>query len=147
MIAPFCEEFTFRACMMPIMLQSFSIPNACIISSLFFGIGHFHHIYSRLKNGLELESAILVSMFQFLYTTVFGIYSAFLFASTGHFIAPLLAHSFCNFMGVPDIQELFEYEGIKRTILISCYFIGLFLWIYLLKNAFQPLFYNNQLYT
>ncbi|KAL5274772.1 RCE1 family protein [Megaselia abdita] len=146
-IAPFCEEFTFRACMMPIMLQSFSIPQSCIISSLLFGIGHFHHIYSRLKDGLELKSAIIVSLFQFSYTTIFGIYSAYLFTRTGHFIAPLLAHSFCNFMGVPDIQELYKYEGFRRTALVICYFIGLFGWIYLIKTAFQPNVYNNYLYT
>lgn len=132
--------------MMPIMLQSFNIIHACIISALFFGIGHFHHIYSRLKNGLELGPAIIISLFQFLYTTVFGFYSAYLFTSTGHFIAPLLAHSFCNYMGVPDIHELLEYKGIKRYILVMCYFVGLFGWIYLLKNAFDPHFYKNDLY-
>lgn len=146
-IAPFCEEFTFRACMMPIMLQSFSLKQSCVISSLFFGIGHFHHIYSRLKNGLELKPAIIVSLFQFSYTTIFGIYSAYLFASTGHFIAPVLAHSFCNFMGVPDIQELFEYKGFKRTVFITCYFIGLLSWIYLIRNVFQPHLFSNELYT
>lgn len=146
-IAPFCEEFTFRACMMPILLQSFSLPISCVISSLLFGIGHFHHIYSRLKSGFDLKPAIIVSFFQFSYTTIFGIYSAYLFASTGHFIAPLLAHSFCNFMGVPDIQELLENDGLKRKLLISCYFIGLFGWIFLIRTAFQPDFYKNSLFT
>ena len=45
-------------------------------------------------------------LFQFAYTTVFGMYSAFLFIKTGHFAAPFIVHAYCNFMGFPDFMEV-----------------------------------------
>ena len=46
------------------------------------------------------------SLFQFAYTTIFGMYSAFLFIKTGHFAAPFIVHAYCNFMGFPDFMEV-----------------------------------------
>ena len=43
---------------------------------------------------------------QFAYTTIFGMYSAFLFVKTGHFAAPFIVHAYCNFMGFPDFMEV-----------------------------------------
>jgi prenyl protein peptidase len=41
-VAPLSEEFTFRACMMPLLLQSFSSTTSILISPLFFGVGEFN---------------------------------------------------------------------------------------------------------
>lgn len=38
-VAPLSEEFTFRACMMPLLLQSFSPMTSIFITPLFFGVG------------------------------------------------------------------------------------------------------------
>jgi len=38
-VAPLSEEFTFRACMMPLLLQSFTPTTSAFISPLFFGVG------------------------------------------------------------------------------------------------------------
>ncbi|MBA0660673.1 hypothetical protein Goklo_012650, partial [Gossypium klotzschianum] len=35
------------------------------------------------------------------YTVVFGSYASFLFIRTGNIVAPLVAHAFCNYMGLP----------------------------------------------
>lgn len=45
--------------------------------------------------------ALLRSLFQFGYTSVFGFYAAFLYLRTGSLPAAILAHSFCNWMGLP----------------------------------------------
>lgn len=42
-VAPLSEEFTFRACMLPLLLQSFSPMTAIFITPLFFGVGELIH--------------------------------------------------------------------------------------------------------
>nr|CAD7445062.1 unnamed protein product [Timema bartmani] len=100
-VAPLSEEFTFRACMLPLLLQCFQPITAIFVCPLFFGIG-----------------------FQLSYTTIFGAYSAFLFFKTGHFVAPLTAHAFCNHMGFPDFAEILTYKDPRRCFLIFLYVIG-----------------------
>jgi prenyl protein peptidase len=100
-VAPLSEEFTFRACMLPLLLQSFSPMTSILITPTFFGVAHLHHMIERLRSGMDKRTAIIISFFQFFYTSVFGIYSAYLFVRTGHFVAPFIAHAFCNHMGFP----------------------------------------------
>ncbi|XP_067641170.1 CAAX prenyl protease 2 [Eurosta solidaginis] len=145
-MAPLSEEFVFRACMMPLILQSFSPLTSVFITPLFFGTAHIHHIGERLSLGMELKTAIVISCFQLTYTTIFGFYSSFLFARTGHFIAPFLVHAFCNHMGLPDVQDLWQQHLVRRIIFIICYFAGLIGWIILLPIATQPSLYSNNLY-
>lgn len=122
-VAPLSEEFTFRACMLPLLLQSFSPMASIFITPMFFGVGkwpwfyqssysmrflykfaaHLHHMIERLRSGMDKRTAVIISFFQFFYTSIFGIYSAYLFVRTGHFVAPFIAHAFCNHMGFPGI--------------------------------------------
>lgn len=60
-IAPLSEEFTFRACMLPLLLQSFEPWSAVLITPLFFGVAHLHHMIERLRTGMELKSVLIVS--------------------------------------------------------------------------------------
>lgn len=60
-VAPLSEEFTFRACMMPLLLQSFKPLAAVAITPMFFGIGHLHHIIERLRAGLPVKKILIVS--------------------------------------------------------------------------------------
>merc|ERR1719209_2111720 len=50
-VAPFSEEFTFRACMLPMLLRHYTPTQAIIVSPLFFGVAHFHHMVERIKKG------------------------------------------------------------------------------------------------
>ncbi|XP_055905652.1 CAAX prenyl protease 2 [Eupeodes corollae] len=145
-VAPLSEEFTFRACMMPLILQSFTPIKSVFITPLFFGVAHFHHISERLSTGLDLKTAVIVSCFQLTYTTLFGFYSAYLFAKTGHFIAPVLAHAICNHMGFPDFQEVFQQNTKKKIIFCSIYVFGLISWIVLLPVVTNPSWYGNTIF-
>lgn len=60
-VAPLSEEFTFRACMMPLLLQSFSPKTAIFLTPLFFGVAHLHHNIERVRSGMDVKTAILVS--------------------------------------------------------------------------------------
>lgn len=95
-------------------------------------------------NNLDKKINFKILGFQFLYTTIFGAYSTFLFLRTGHLIAPVVAHAFCNHMGFPDIAEPLQYKGVKRCLLISSFILGLILWCSLLIPMTEPsIYYNN----
>lgn len=68
-MAPLSEEFTYRSCILPLLLQNFSPFTAILISPLFFGVGekipqikkkkfittnlflaHFHHMWERIHH-------------------------------------------------------------------------------------------------
>ncbi|KAJ8963282.1 hypothetical protein NQ318_018749 [Aromia moschata] len=142
--APFSEEFTYRSCMLPLLLQSLKPATAVIISPLFFGVAHFHHMRERMKYmGLDFSTALKISCFQFVYTTIFGMYSSYIFYRTGHFVSLFIVHAFCNHMGFPEIVEIGTYKRKKQIIIISLFFIGFIAWCFLLKPLTEPTWYHH----
>lgn len=43
---------------------------------------------------------------QFLYTSIFGWYAAWLFVRSGHLAAPVAVHAACNALGFPDFERM-----------------------------------------
>lgn len=98
-----------------------------------FGLAHIHHAYETYKRLGRTSGALRTAMlssrkyvvvlivqnsdlrpsvFQFIYTTVFGWLCSFLFLRTGSILVPISAHVFCNIMGFPMLpQELKEYPN------------------------------------
>ena len=140
----FCSS---GACMLPILLGCFTPGWAVVIAPLFFGTAHIHHMVERIKKGQPVREALLISLFQINYTTIFGMFSAFLFIRTGHLAAPVVAHGFCNFMGFPDITEVNSFKGKEKLFHISLYFVGMVLFYKLLYPLTEPSLYANTLYT
>lgn len=145
-VAPFSEEFTFRACMLPVLLGHYTQTQAVIISPLFFGVAHFHHMVERIRKGERVFNAFVISMFQFTYTTIFGMYSALLFVRTGHFAAPFVVHAYCNFMGFPDFGEVANAEPKKRAFLTAMFVAGAAGFSLLLWPLTDPALYHNSVY-
>ncbi|KAK4301065.1 hypothetical protein Pmani_026771 [Petrolisthes manimaculis] len=145
-VAPFSEEFTFRACMLPILLQCVSPGRAVFIAPLFFGVAHLHHAVDRVRAGTDLPTIILVSSFQFLYTSVFGFYSAFLFIRTGHFLPLFAVHAFCNHMGLPELKNMMRFGSPLRYKLLAVHVAGLVAWYYLLFPLTEPAYFSNTRY-
>ncbi|XP_017890193.1 CAAX prenyl protease 2 isoform X1 [Ceratina calcarata] len=138
-VAPLAEEWTFRACMLPLLLQCFTPTTAIFTCPLFFGFAHFHHLVDRMRTGMNLKHAILLSCFQCAFTTLFGAYAVFLFIKTGHFAAVFVVHSFCNCMGCPDLSEVVAVKDrLKRVGLLSLFIIGLVAWCFLLTPMTNP---------
>ena len=114
-------------------MKSFPLKNhKCFMSVYFFPQ---HHMIERIRKGQDIQTAVMISLFQAsfrnlfphagkfelmcsrfqsTYTTIFGMYSAFLFVRTGHIAAPVVAHGFCNFMGFPDFNELLNHPPRTR---------------------------------
>jgi prenyl protein peptidase len=48
--------------------------------------------------------ALARTIFQFTYTSLFGFFAAFVYIRTGNLLSVILAHSFCNWMGLPRLS-------------------------------------------
>lgn len=54
-VAPLSEEFTFRACMLPLLLQSFSPMTSIFITPLFFGVGKTRWNNSQIDSNCKFS--------------------------------------------------------------------------------------------
>lgn len=128
-IAPWTEEIIFRGCMIQALLASgMSARKVVLVAPLFFGVAHIHHAMKRLSNGEPPKMVILATIFQFLYTSLFGSYASHAFVRVGSVLSVTLSHSYCNWMGLPDLgcfgnpqHTLYPY----RKILLVFYLVGI----------------------
>ncbi|CAG5122135.1 unnamed protein product [Candidula unifasciata] len=147
-VAPISEEFIFRACMLPLLVPCLGPVLSVFLCPLFFGVAHFHHMIEKVAHGQQaVGEAFAQSLFQLSYTTVFGAYSAFLFLRTGHLMAPVIAHAFCNHMGFPSFGEVMGYSSSTRLKLSIMFVLGLVAWLGLLFPLTSPWLYSNDVYS
>jgi len=136
--APLSEEIVFRACMCPLLVAGgFSQAAAIWISPLFFSLAHVHHI-------LRGERVAMVIL-QAAYTCIFGWYAALLFLRTGHLLAPLLAHMFCNVMQLPRFQDI--PHRVDKNICTGLYVCGVILFGCLLMWFTEPGWYHSVFFS
>lgn len=94
----------WRSLMVPLhLLAHFTEKQIVFLTPLYFGIAHVHHLYEFHITHPEVPMlmASLRSLFQFTYTSLFGFFATFLYLRTGNVYTCILAHSFCNWMGLP----------------------------------------------
>jgi prenyl protein peptidase len=140
-VAPFSEEFVFRACLMPFLLPALGPPQTVLLCPLFFGVAHLHHILEWLYDRATPISDVLIGLaLQVGYTSVFGMFSAFLFVRTGHLVSPVLAHSLCNLLGLPPVDELTSHP--HPIALLSLYLLGMTAFILLLFPLTDPTWFS-----
>ena len=116
-VAPITEEWIFRCCSLPLLAAAFDTTTAVWTAPLFFGLAHLHHYFG----GTPLLNVLV----QFTYTTVFGWMSACVYARTGSAVAPMLAHAFCNYMGLPSFAAAFASTYKGRWLVAPVYVFGL----------------------
>ncbi|PKY06063.1 prenyl protein protease [Aspergillus campestris IBT 28561] len=103
---PVTEEIIFRSAIIPLHLLANVSPGRIVfVAPLYFGIAHVHHFYEfRLTHpDTSVFIALFRSIFQFGFTTVFGWYATFVYLRTGSLLAVIIAHSFCNWCGLPRL--------------------------------------------
>ena len=145
----------FRGCFVVLLLHGCgeSVNFAVIVSSLTFGVAHLHHVIEMvIFQGYGIGYSLQQVGFQIGYSSIFGLYASFLFVKTGHLAGPILAHSLCNWLGIPRLvimerddeiegseeesyksyfhRKLFEFT--KRC-LIFIYVVGLVLFMIVLS--------------
>ncbi|AQK85341.1 CAAX prenyl protease 2 isoform X2 [Zea mays] len=115
-VAPFTEELVFRACMIPLLLcGGFKMSTIIFLSPIFFSLG-----------------------VQLGYTVIFGWYATFLLIRTGNLLCPIIAHVFCNMMGLP----VFSSPRTKGAALVA-FLAGSIAFFWLLFPATSPELYNS----
>ncbi|TAQ85648.1 hypothetical protein B7494_g6027 [Chlorociboria aeruginascens] len=103
---PVTEEILFRSASVPLLLLSQTSNTTTIfLTPIIFGLAHIHHFYEfRITHPhTPVIGALLRSLLQFTYTTLFGGYATFLYLRTGSLLNVILVHSFCNWMGFPRV--------------------------------------------
>lgn len=107
-IAPLTEEFIYTALTTGSFAPFFNSPESvkiiCLTTPLLFGMAHLHHAYGIIKRGVPIMQAISICLFQLIYTTLFGYLTNCVFINSGSVWCCFIAHSFCNFMGFPDLR-------------------------------------------
>ena len=143
-IAPVTEEFVFRGFLVPaLMATDLSVRSVCWLAPVFFGIAHAHHAIRRIVQEKEgIPKVAIQTMFQFSYTTLFGAYTSYAYWQTKSLWAVTVSHSFCNYMGLPNLaflnkaSLLYDY----RHVLMGVHVLGIgafFQWFHVFTPSFS----------
>lgn len=136
---PITEELVFRACVLAVYhLAGSSRKKMIFLSPLLFGLAHLHHAWEMYTNGgktvAAAKRALLITLIQLAYTTLFGFHCAFLFLRTGSIYPPLFSHMFCNFMGLPQIGYELQLFPHRRAGIVFVYLLGIVGYIFAMGN-------------
>jgi membrane protease YdiL (CAAX protease family) len=96
--------------------------------------------YPLIKNGdvrtmnrrtlcTKIGRVLLQIVFQFVYTTLFGCYSGYVFLRTRHIGSCIGIHIFCNLMGFPDLTRFYQFGPLRRYGLLTMFIIGISLFV------------------
>lgn len=146
-VAPASEEWVFRACMAPLLFaEGWSANQMIFLGPLFFGVAHAHHAVRDVRDGtIDVKSAVIRTLFQLTYTSLFGFYSMFLFLRTGSVVSAIVAHALCNSMGFPPMHMLPSHR--RKVLLITLYIGGLVAFGYLLAPLTNPGWFPDSAYS
>ncbi|CUA71660.1 putative CAAX prenyl protease 2 [Rhizoctonia solani] len=128
--SPLTEELVYRSCIVgAAKLAGIGPKKIIFLTPLWFGLAHIHHAheqYNRLgRTKKALQRALVISIIQLGYTTLFGWYASFLFLRTGSVITPTLAHTFCNIMGMPTIQDDIRQHPNRKLLIWLTHIVGI----------------------
>ncbi|GMH94688.1 hypothetical protein TrVE_jg2004 [Triparma verrucosa] len=140
-IAPFTEELIYRSSLIPYLLQlGYKPVHVVFVAPVFFGFAHVHHAYNQIKQGHRMKEVLLVTAFQFTYTSLFGAYATYACLVWGDVLGVVFIHSFCNFMGLPSFTFMQRGDRVyeKRWIVMVAFIVGLvgfisLFWIFEMK--------------
>lgn len=112
-VGPATEELVYRGGILALFLSThLSLRTLVLYVPLFFAVAHVHHGYEMyLEGSYPGRLIVLTTLFQLLFTTIFGWYATFLFLRTGSVWPAFLVHSYCNALGPPE----FGVVGKNRT--------------------------------
>ncbi|KDQ26065.1 hypothetical protein PLEOSDRAFT_7678, partial [Pleurotus ostreatus PC15] len=123
--APITEEIVFRACVLAVHnLSGASRAKMIMLAPLSFGVAHAHHAWDTFnrygRTPAAAKRALLMTLFQLSYTTLFGSFASYLFLRTGSILPPMTAHIFCNVMGIPQLgYEVSKFPQQRRFIYLA----------------------------
>ncbi|KAI0307189.1 hypothetical protein B0F90DRAFT_1807853 [Multifurca ochricompacta] len=137
-VGPISEELVWRSCLICVYrLAGASNVFTIFFTPVSFGSAHLHHVWETYnvhgRTTQALRHAILLTLFQFAYTTLFGFHSAFLFLRTSSLLPSVSAHIFCNIMGFPQLQAELRWYPYHRKRRLSLRWVITLLYAYGMK--------------
>jgi len=134
-VGPISEELVWRSCITSAYrLAGASKGFLVFFTPLSFGSAHLHHFWEIYnmhgRTRQALRRAIVLILFQFTYTTLFGFHTTFLFLCTNSMLSSISAHIFCNIMGFPPLQAELRWYPHRRKQILFAYCAGIVLYIY-----------------
>jgi len=145
--APITEELVFRGVVLALLVAGGWGFRACVLlSPALFGLAHGHHLLMLVRaRGVSLQRAAAMVAFQLAYTSLFGAYAAALLLRTGHMTGVILAHAWCNLLGVPQLGFLSPGHVLfpKRRAILAVFVAG----IVVFSLALVPLTDDQWLYN
>ncbi|CDK29426.1 unnamed protein product [Kuraishia capsulata CBS 1993] len=109
-VSPATEEFIYSSVIMSIFLpfvrsNEISFTKALSVTPLLFGFAHVHHAIELHRSGRHSAVAIAATtVFQLAFTSIFGLFTNFVFVRTASVWPCIFAHIYCNFQGFPDLR-------------------------------------------
>jgi prenyl protein peptidase len=93
--------------------------------------------------------ALVSVAFQFSFTFLFGVLVSVVYLRTGRLVGAVLAHSFCNLVGVPNLRPLVSRDTPprQRILFIGGYLAGVALFAALLAPLTDPHYFGSRLYA
>ncbi|KAL0244051.1 hypothetical protein I308_105314 [Cryptococcus tetragattii IND107] len=129
-VGPLTEEVVFRSTVLAVsLLGRLPLKSLVFGTPMWFGIAHAHHGFEMYKkngrNGAAALQAILTTLFQLTYTTLFGWFASYLYLRTGSVLPPLSAHVYCNVMGMYLPTTAIKRYPRKKTLIWGTYLAGI----------------------
>eukprot|EP00762_Andalucia_godoyi_P005446 ANDGO_08412.mRNA.1 CAAX prenyl protease 2 len=143
-VAPLAEEWCFRAClcsMIAHLLGPTALWSICCYSGILFGISHLHFVVERVvAHNLAFKQAFLNALFHASFTSIFGLYAATFFMTTGSLPAVVAVHCLCNWYGFPDTSQIDEEltRPLHKRLAWIAYFAGLCLFLIIWLAFIRP---------
>ncbi|KAH9848746.1 hypothetical protein C2E23DRAFT_937423 [Lenzites betulinus] len=138
-VGPITEEVVFRACMLAVYhMAGTSRGKLIFLTPLAFGAAHLHHAwdtYNRFgRTASAARVAMLTTLFQLAYTSLFGFHCAYLFLRTGSLLPPTISHIACNILGLPQYALHLRIFPTRRRIIQLAYVLGILGYGYTMRH-------------
>jgi len=134
-VGPLTEEIIYTSVTIVTLYQVHEISTKTLIflPPVFFSFAHFHHAYELFTRKTPIHIIGAVIAFQLTYTFLFGIFTNFVFLRTNNLWSCFAVHSFCNFMGVPNLTvstNKFAYWNFVYYALLIVGSLGFYRFLY-----------------
>lgn len=102
-LAPISEELIYRG--MVLLVVEKNAPQFIKFTPYLFGIAHIHHGLQLYKQNIPLGDIAITTLFQFLYTSIFGIFCNYYYLQIAekNLWSTIMIHAVCNFFGFPSL--------------------------------------------
>lgn len=147
-VAPLCEEFIFRSCIISLIVAGhYNFTVSLLVSPALFGLAHLHHLIGLIRaKGYSVKQGVIAVTFQLTHTVLFGVYASYVFLVTGSLYSVIACHAFCNLMEFPDLQWIgnpYHPHHSRRLPVMAVFLFGIALFVMLWPECLSEDLYDS----